>query len=91
MNQTAARTMFEIYRDAGPTGDFRVVYFTELDSHERDDEIGRAMEGSHIFDGFLAAGDDAGKQRIAAVLDRLNRGERLAAAEIEAQLSGHLV
>lgn len=91
MNQTAARTMFEIYRDAGPAGDYRVVFFTELDSHERDDEIGRAMDGEHVFDGFFRSGDDAAKARIADILNRMNRGERLNAAAIESQLSGLLV
>ncbi len=49
------KVMFEIYREAGYDRRYRVVYFTELSERNRDLEIGRAMNGEHLLDGFLAA------------------------------------
>lgn len=90
MKTAAARTMFEIYRDAGAAREYRVIYFTELESHERDGEIERAMEGEHVFDGYIAAGSQPAREGIQALLERLNRGEALSPAAIERELSGHL-
>ena len=47
------KVMFEIYRDTSLTGQYKVVYFTELGEHDKDTEIADAMRGEHIFDGFL--------------------------------------
>lgn len=46
------KIMFEIYRDARE-GIYPVVYYTELDDHTKDLEIGRAAAGEPLFDGFL--------------------------------------
>jgi len=72
------RTMFEIYREAGYGRKFRVVYFTELNDHNREIEISRAMAGEHLYDGFIRdhAKEEA-KQIIAQFVERLNHGERL--------------
>ena len=40
------KTMFEIYRDLRFGSHFRVVYFTELQDHNKESEINRAMAGS---------------------------------------------
>ena len=72
---TGDKTLFEIYRDAA--GTFRVVYFTELDAHERDHEIERAMSAAHVFDGFLRAGDRNAKACVTELVGRLNAGEHL--------------
>ena len=45
--------MFEIYRDIGYGGAYKVVYFTELGEHDKEKEIDDAMRGEHVFDGFL--------------------------------------
>ena len=45
--------MFEIYRETTYTGKYRVVYFTELQDHDKETEINRAMAGEHFYDGFL--------------------------------------
>ncbi len=73
----AAKVMFEIYREAGGAR-YRAVYFTELDDHNKEAEIARAMAGEHLYDGFLADArlSDA-KPVVAAILDRLNSGEPL--------------
>lgn len=91
MTQTDDKVMFEIYRDAGPAGRHRVLYFTDLDTQQRESEIERALAGQHVFDGFIAAGDAAGRQRIERLLARLDAGAALTPAEIEAELSGSMV
>jgi hypothetical protein len=81
------KVMFEIYRDPDSSGRHRVVYFTELDEHNKEKEINDAMRGDHIFDGYLRNfGKDEAKRAIARVLERLNAGEPLPAAEIEREL-----
>jgi len=50
----AEKTMFEVYRETSYSGNYRVVYFTELQDHNKETEINRAMAGEHFVDGFLA-------------------------------------
>jgi len=45
--------MFQIYREPSFNRRYRVVYFTELDDHNKESEINDAMRGEHIFDGYL--------------------------------------
>ena len=71
----ADRTMFEIYREATYGRLYRVVYFTELGEHDKEAEIGRAMSGEHVFDGFIRDLDKAEAKRvIARFVDSLNHG-----------------
>jgi hypothetical protein len=82
------KIMFEIYRESGYDRRYRVVYFTELDEHNKDAEIARATAGEHCFDGFLCEEKlPQAKGAIARLIDRLNRGERLGAAEMERALA----
>lgn len=82
------RTMFEIYREADYGRQYRVVYFTELDEHNKEAEINRAMAGEHFFDGFLTdLNKDEGKRRIADILRRLNAGESVSSGEVEKSLA----
>jgi hypothetical protein len=81
--QTAAKVMFEIYREAGYARKFRVVYFTELDEHNKEAEINRAMAGEHLYDGFLAERQIVNaKAAVDQILTRLNSGETLDADQI---------
>jgi hypothetical protein len=90
--ENAKRIMFEIYRERPDDGPYKVVYFTELGEHERETEIGNAMRGEHVFDGFLfSESRHKGKQIINSLLDRLNQGERLQLPEIEQELKPYLV
>jgi hypothetical protein len=85
------KVMFEIYRETGYTGQFRVVYFTELQDHNKETEINHAMAGEHFFDGFIKNfGKDEAKEIIDGLLSRLNNGERFEPAEIERVLGQHL-
>ncbi len=83
--------MFEIYRETAYTGRYKVVYFTELNEHNKETEINRAMAGEHVFDGFLKNfRKDEAKELIEQILERLNNGERLDAQQIRQVLAPHL-
>lgn len=85
------KTMFEIYRETAYTGRYRVVYFTELQDHNKETEISRAMAGEHYYDGFLRNyGKDEAKKIIDGLLERLNAGDPLAPADITAALGAYL-
>jgi hypothetical protein len=81
------KVMFEIYREPEFGRRYRVVYFTELDEHNKEKEINDAMRGEHIFDGYLRNYTKTeGKRMLAGILERLNSGEKLSAADIERDL-----
>ena len=85
------KVMFEIYRETEYTGKYRVVYFTELQDHNKEAEINHAMSGEHFFDGFIKNyGKDEAKQIIDSILNRLNEGERVAPEEVERALGDHM-
>ena len=85
------KVMFEIYRETGYAGRYRVVYFTELQDHNKETEINRALAGEHFYDGFLANyGKEDAKQIIEGLLARLNSGETIEPAEVERALAGHM-
>jgi len=85
------KTMFEIYREASYNHRYKVVYFTELNEHNKESEINRAMAGDHFFDGFL---NGVRKEEAKAIIDRallrLNNGEQVRPEELERELSGYL-
>ena len=81
------KIMFEIYRETTYTGKYRVVYFTELQDHNKETEIGHAMAGEHFYDGFIRAyRKDQAKELIAAILNRMNTGEQLTPAQVESEI-----
>ena len=85
------KVMFEIYRETEYTGQYRVVYFTELQDHNKETEINHALSGEHIFDGFIKNfRKDEAKEIINSLLSRLNSGERLVAGDIEQALGDHI-
>jgi hypothetical protein len=87
----ADKVMFEIYRETEYSGQYRVVYFTELQDHNKETEINHALSGEHFYDGFIKNfGKDRAKEIIQGILSRLNSGERLQPSEIEAALGEHL-
>jgi hypothetical protein len=85
------KVMFEVYREASYNRRYKVVYFTELNEHNKETEINRAMSGEHFFDGFL---NPNSKEEAKAIIDnivaRLNNGERVRPDELERELAGHL-
>src|SRR5450631_2710670 len=85
------KVMFEIYRETEYTGKYRVVYFTELQDHNKETEINHALAGEHFFDGFIKNfHKDEAKEIINSVLNRLNNGESLDAQEVERALGDHM-
>lgn len=85
------KIMFEIYREIEYTGRYRVVYFTELQDHNKESEINHALAGEHFYDGFIKNfKKDEAKEIINGILDRLNSGERLEPQEIEQALGEHI-
>jgi hypothetical protein len=87
----ADKVMFEIYRETEYTGKYRVVYFTELQDHNKEAEINHALAGEHFFDGFLKNyKKEEAKQIIDGILERLNSGEKLDARHVESALGEHI-
>jgi len=85
------KVMFEIYRETEYTGTYRVVYFTELQDHNKETEINHALAGEHFYDGFIKNyGKDEAKEIINSLLHRLNDGERVGADEVERALGEHM-
>ncbi len=85
------KVMFEIYREPTYSGRYRVVYFTELNDHNREQEFNQALRGEHFFDGFIRNyGKDQAKQVINALLERLNQGEKINRDEIEQALKPYM-
>ena len=78
INSFKDKIMFEIYKENIYSGEYRVVYFSELDDHNKDKEIDRAMKGDHFFDGFiLSLKKDRAMKQIEDILEKLNDGETL--------------
>ncbi|MCC6588433.1 MAG: hypothetical protein IT168_17195 [Bryobacterales bacterium] len=85
------KTMFEVYRETTYSSKYRVVYFTELQDHNKESEINRAMAGEHFLDGFIKdQGKDDAKALIDSLLDRMNSGEHLNPDQFLAALGSHL-
>jgi len=83
--------MFEVYRDKSYDRDFRVVYYTELEDHNKESEINRALAGEHFVDGYLRNyGKDDAKKVIDGLLERLNSGEVVTGEEFLAALGEHV-
>ncbi len=86
------KVMFEIYRDPDKGGRHHVVYFTELDEHNKEKEINDAMRGDHVFDGFFRNfAKEQAKRAVTAILERLDAGEKFARADIERELKSFLI
>jgi thiaminase len=83
--------MFEIYRETGYSRRYRVVYFTELQDHNKETEINHALNGEHFYDGFIKNyRKEEAKEIIERCLARLNNGEKLDAQELETALGDHI-
>jgi hypothetical protein len=87
----AAKIMFEVYREGGYDRRYRVVYFTELNDHNRDHELNRCLAGESFYSGYLAESSrKEARAIITSALKRLNDGEELTPAGLEAELTQHL-
>ncbi len=85
------KVMFEIYRETEYTGRYRVVYFTELQDHNKEREINHALAGEHFYDGFIKNyRKEEAKQIIESCLARLNSGEKIDPLDVERALGDHI-
>ena len=90
-NSFKDKIMFEIYKANDYTDEYRVVYFSELDDHNRDKEIDNAMKGDHYFDGFiLTLKKERAMKQIEDILEKLNDGETLDDQYVNKQLEEFL-
>ena len=90
-NSFKDKIMFEIYKANDYTEEYRVVYFSELDDHNRDKEIDNAMKGNHFFDGFiLTLKKERAMKQIEDILEKLNDGETLDDQYVNKQLEEFL-
>ena len=85
------KIMFEIYKEGTYGENYHVVYFTELEDHDKDKEIDRALAGEHFYDGFIRSdrGDEA-KEVIESILERLNEGDVVEESEVDQVLADYL-
>ena len=89
--RAAAKIMFEVYREGGYNRRYRVVYFTELNDHNRDTELNRCLAGESFLSGFLAEGSrKEARAVIGSALRRLNDGDGLTPEGLAAELEPHL-
>ena len=87
----ADKTMFEVYRETAYSGEYRVVYYTELQDHNKESEINRATAGKHFVDGFIRNfGKDEAKAVIEQLLARLNQGDEMTPAAFIQALGKHV-
>ena len=81
------KVMFMIYRDTTYTDKYRVCYFTELDDHNKENEINKALAGEHFYDGFIKNfKKDRAKEIIDGFLEKLNNGENIEPSELSKAL-----
>lgn len=86
-----AKIMFEVYREGGYDRRYRVVYFTELNDHNRDHELNRCLAGESFLSGYLAeTSRRQARATIGNALARLNDGDELTPADLAAELEPHL-
>lgn len=85
------KIMFEIYRDKHYNEKFHVVYYTELNEHNKHIEINRAMAGESYFDGFIKDyKKDEAKQIIEDIVKQLNDGKTVEKADIKELLKDYI-
>ncbi|HWP47519.1 MAG TPA: hypothetical protein VNM22_10190 [Candidatus Limnocylindrales bacterium] len=85
------KTLFEIYRERSYDKKYRVVYFTELNEHNKEQEINRALAGDSFYEGFLRNyRKEEAKAIINQFLQRLNNGEQVDPAELDTALAEYM-
>lgn len=90
MPAVSDKVMFEVYRENSYDRRYRVVYFTELDEHNKAAEINQALAGDHVYDGFLAGTRLAEAKRILnGWVHRWNQGEPVNPVDFEAAMAGY--
>lgn len=92
MAAVSAKSMFEIYRQKDFNRKFKLIIYTELNEHNKEAEINRAMDGESVFDGFLKdSKKEEAKKILKEILDEMNKKEEALSEEaIKEKLSEYL-
>ncbi|MBP9095615.1 MAG: hypothetical protein KBG21_03340 [Ignavibacteria bacterium] len=92
MAAVSAKSMFEIYRQKDFNRKFKLIIYTELNEHNKEAEINRAMDGESVFDGFLKdSKKEEAKKILKEILDEMNKKEEaLSEGEIKEKLAEYL-
>lgn len=92
MAQVSAKSMFEIYREKDFNKKFKLIIYTELNEHNKETEINRAMDGDSVFDGFLKdSTKEEAKKILKDIIDEMNKSEQaLSEVQIKEKLSEYL-
>ncbi|MBN8570297.1 MAG: hypothetical protein J0M18_11745 [Ignavibacteria bacterium] len=92
MAAVSAKSMFEIYRQKDFNRKFKLIIYTELNEHNKEAEINRAMDGESVFDGFLKdSKKEEAKKILKEILDEMNkREEAFNEDEIKTRLEEYL-
>jgi hypothetical protein len=91
MSFESEKIMFEIYKDPHYSNKYHVVYYSELNEHNKNAEISRAMAGTSYYDGFIKEfRKEEAKIIISGILDKLNSGFVFSREEISNKLKDYL-
>ncbi len=92
MAAVSAKSMFEIYRQKDFNRKFKLIIYTELNEHNKEAEINRAMDGESVFDGFLKESKkEEAKKILKEILDEMNKKEEALSEEaIKEKLAEYL-
>ncbi len=68
------KLMFEIYRQKDFNKKFKLLIYTELNEHNKEAEINRALDGESVYDGFIKDNVKvAAKKILAEMIDEMNK------------------
>jgi len=80
--------MFMIYKDTKYTDRYKVCYFTELDEHNKDNEINKALAGEYFYDGFIFNfKKEQAKGIIEGLVEKLNNGDEVEPADVDSAIA----
>lgn len=92
MSFESEKIMFEIYRDIHYNKMYRVVYYSELNEHNKHTEINRALAGESYFNGFIKEyGKAEAKQIIEEIIQQLNNDVIIGEETIREKLKNHIL
>ncbi|CAN5483481.1 hypothetical protein BH10BAC5_BH10BAC5_24710 [soil metagenome] len=68
------KLMFEIYRQKDFNKKFKLLIYTELNEHNKEAEINRALDGETVYDGFIKDNVKVeAKKVLAKMIDEMNQ------------------